>query len=83
MLPGSSSVGRASYIRIKLRKETYISWIEMKRFICSKNDDALACHLLSTTATVLNVRDSMEANDLIRSRNTVLESVDASETTVQ
>ena len=83
MLPGRPSVGRASYIRTKLRKETHISWIKMKHSIRLKSDDALACHLLSTTATVLNVRDSMEANDLIRSRNTVSESVDVSETTVQ
>ena len=83
MLPGRFSVGRASYIRTKLWKETHISWIEMKRSIRLKSDDALACHLLSTTTTVLNVRDSMEANDLIWSRNTVSESVNVSETTVQ
>ena len=42
----------------------------MKRSLCSKGDDALACHLLSTTVTVSNGRDSTEANDLIRSCNT-------------
>ena len=57
-------VGRANYVRFKLQKEMYTSWVEMKHSLGLKNNDVLACHLLNTTMTVSNMRNSMEANDL-------------------
>ena len=58
------SVGRANYVRFKLQKEMYTSWVEMKHSFGLKNDDVLACHLLNTSVTVSNMRNSTEANDL-------------------
>ena len=70
---GHHSVGRAGYICIKLWKETHTSWIEMKHSLGLKSDDALACHLLNTTVTVSNRKNSMETNDLNQSHNLVWE----------
>ena len=68
MLLGCPSVGGANHIRFKLRKETHALWIGMKRSLGSKIDGVLACHLLNTTMTGLNRRNSMEVNDLNQSK---------------
>ena len=61
----TTRMSKYSYARIRLRKETHTLWIEMKRSLGLKSDDALACHLLNTTTTVSNRRNYMEANDVI------------------
>ena len=69
-----------TYVHIKLQKEMHTSWIEMKRSLNLKSDNALACCLLNTTSTI-TVTDSsncMEADDLNQSHNLLLESVDDS-----
>lgn len=75
---GCPSVGRTSYTRIKLQKETHILWIEIKRSLGLKSDDALPCRLLNTTVTVSNRRNFTEVNDLNQSHNLVLETGDTS-----
>ena len=49
---GRPSVGRETYIRIKLRKDTHVLWVEAKRARELKSDDALACHLLSSVTDI-------------------------------
>ena len=48
MLHGHPSVGRQSYVRIKLQRDTHVSWVELKALLKLKSDDALACQLLFT-----------------------------------
>ena len=55
---GRPSIGRANYVHFKFQKET--SWEEIKYSLGLKNDDMLACHLLNTTMTLLNRRNSTE-----------------------
>ena len=58
MLLGSPNIGRANYVRFKLQKEMHTSWVEMKYSLGLKNNDMLTCHLLNSTMTVLNRRNS-------------------------
>ena len=48
---GRPSVGRQSYVRIKLRRDTHASWIELKASLKLKSDDALARYLLNFSGT--------------------------------
>ena len=73
MPPGRPHVGRASYIRIKLRQETHQSWVGMKRLLKVKSDDALARHLLAhfakTPVRMVANRNATEANHASSSSN--------------
>ena len=42
---GLPSVGRQSYVRIKLQQDTHASWIELKEPLKLKRDNTLACYL--------------------------------------
>ena len=48
---GRPSIGRQSYVRIKLQRDTHASWVELKALLKLKSDDALACYLLTSSAT--------------------------------
>ena len=61
------TVGRPSYVHIKLQKELHTLWIEIKHCLGLKSDNVLACHLLSTKMTISNKRNSTETNDLNQS----------------
>ena len=86
MPPGRpQSLRRASYIRVKLRQETHQSWVEMKRILGAKSDDAFAHHLLSQTSDKLTAsRIATETNHASCSSNGVVaESLHVSETTMR
>ena len=57
---GLPSIGRQSYdVRIKLRRDTHMSWVELKALPKLKCDDALACYLLTSIETVSSsIQDS-------------------------
>ena len=67
---GRPAVGRTSYVRIKLRQETHVSWVEMKRVLGLRSDNELACRLLATPTNAS--RNSTGTNG-------ATENVDASE----
>ena len=46
---GRPSVGRQSYVRIKLQRDTHASWVELKASLKLKSDDVLACYLLTSS----------------------------------
>ena len=52
MTHGHTSVGRQSYVRIKLQQDTHALWVELKASFKLKSDDALACYLLTSTGTM-------------------------------
>jgi len=61
MLPGRLRVGRASYVRIKLREETHHSWVQMKRLCCAQSDDDFARDLLMRfTESIASQRNKKE-----------------------
>ena len=77
---GRPAVGRTSYVRIKLRHETHVSWVEMKRALDLRSDDELACRLLATpTNTVTTSRNSTGINGGTQHYNFAAETVDVSE----
>ena len=67
MLLGRPSIERANYICFKFQKVTYTSWVEMGCSLGLKSNGMLGCHPLNTAVTILNRRNSTEANDLNQS----------------
>ena len=65
---GHPSVVRANYICFNLRKEMHVSWIGIKCSLGLKINGMLACHLLNTTMTGSDVKNSTQANDLNQSK---------------
>ena len=45
---GLPSIGRQSYVHIKLQRDTHTLWVELKASPKLKCDDALACYLLTS-----------------------------------
>ena len=52
MLCGPPSVGRQSYIHIKLQRDTHTLLLEFKASLELKSGDTLACYLFTSSGTV-------------------------------
>ena len=73
---GRPAVGRTIYVRIKLRQETHVSWVERKRALGVRSDDELVCRLL---ATLTNASRNSTGTIGVTQRCNSTENVDASE----
>ena len=62
------SIGRQSYIRIKLQQDTDASWVELKASPKLKCDDVLACYLLASNGTTSSNRQDSQVKEIIAGR---------------
>ena len=70
MLHGLPSIGRQSYVRIKLRRDTHTSWVELKASPKLKCDNALACYLLASSETASSSSQDSQVEESIAGRCT-------------
>ena len=67
------SVGRQSYIYIKLRRDTHILLIEFKTSLKLKSGDTLACYLLTSSGNTNSSRQDSQIKESIAGRCTKVE----------
>ena len=67
---GLPNIGRQSYVRIKLRRDTHMSWVELKASPKLKCDDALACYLLTSNETASSSSQDSQVEESIAGRCT-------------
>ena len=84
MPPGQPHVARASYARIKLRAETHLSWVKMKRLCHAKSDDDftrdLLAHFMETIASKKSTQDSTDTSCNGISNNSVTQTAEMPKT---
>ena len=59
---GCTSVGRQSYVRIKLRQDTHALWVEFKTSLQLKSADVLACYNIIYLPPVETASSSRQDN---------------------
>ena len=64
------SIGKQSYVRIKLQRDTHTSWVELKALPKLKCDDTLACYLLASTETTSRSSQDSQVEESIAGRRT-------------
>ena len=66
------SIGRQSYVHIKLRRDTHTSWVELKASpkLKLKFDNALACYLLASSETASSSCQDSQVKESIAGRRT-------------
>ena len=67
---GFPSIGRQSYVRIKWRRDTHTSWVELKASPKLKCDDALVCYLLASSETASSSSQDSQVEESIAGRRT-------------
>ena len=64
------SIGRQSYVHIKLQRDTRTSWVELKSSPKLKFDNALACYLLASSETASSSCQDSQVKESIAGRRT-------------
>ena len=67
---GLPSIGWQSYVCIKLRRDTYTSWVKLKASPKLKCDNALVCYLLAFSETVSSSIQDSQVEESIAGRCT-------------
>ena len=68
MLCGLPSIGRQSYICIKLRQDIHMLLVEFKALLKLKSGDALGCYLFTSSGNVSNSRQDSQIEESISGR---------------